>query len=254
MKTPFSFLEASSCIDTGNATDEDSVCTFKWVMFPLAASFKRPSCVHYQWSYVYFTLSVYLLTPKWVCSVTTKRVCVHFMLCASERGMCGHKSICTYRSMCLHHCIFACACMHMCGITVHTYSPFCLTWPPSPPAVRLFVLPSTGLRLGLAAQQEWLRRAWHIFSEVSFPTLLGAVWLWLGACGQGSMPGGEVGALAAAPSVRDGWTDRFQLSRTQVVPNKPRVFQPPSQTERLTELYFCSVWKWNQISDYSPGE
>lgn len=53
------------------------VC-IKWV--------KRPSCGHCQRCYAYFTLSVYLLSPKLVCSVTMKCVCVDFMLHGLKEG------------------------------------------------------------------------------------------------------------------------------------------------------------------------
>lgn len=221
------------------------------VVFVLTVSFKGPSCGQYQRFHAYFTQSVYFLAPTLICSATTKCVCLLFVLCAFERGLCAHKSMCMQHVFAsLYFCI--CVRVHVQHHCAHTV-PFCLTWQLSPPAVRLLVLPSTGLSLGPAAQQEWLRRTWHIFSEVSFHTLLGAVWLWLGACGQGSMPGGEVRGLDVDPSLESGCTGKFQLSRTQLVPNKRRVFQPPSCTEKLTK-WAVRLKCMKRKSDYSQGE
>lgn len=132
-----------------------------------------------------FTGSVYFWpTPKRICSDYG----VHFVCTKCCVVM-------TARSLSLHHCIFICLFFFsdVCSVTAHTYSVWlghlrlllfaCFCCPP----------------LGTETWTRNNKRRRDTLCEVSFSTLVGAVWLWHLACGQERMPSGDVAEGVSRP-------------------------------------------------------
>lgn len=106
--------KTSSCTDTGKDKDADAACAFEWTIFLLMSSFRH---VYYRWLCI--LESVYLPSPKLVCSADCDEVCLrNNCLCTLHVGCreCSCESI----FMCMHV-----TCLHR-RIPAHLRAPLCV--------------------------------------------------------------------------------------------------------------------------------
>lgn len=131
-----------------------------------------------------FTKSVYLLSPKLVCS--RYEVCLWMCVCV--------RPWMHLPPVCITVFLYLCACAASPCLMLYYIFLFCLTWPPLPPAARVFLLPSAGLT---SDPQHSRNDTYSVrWGSPHFLALSGSGL----ACGQGSMPGGDVSGPGCGPT------------------------------------------------------
>lgn len=214
------------------------LCALKRLVLLLMASLKRVSWGDYQRSThtAYFTKSVYLLSPKLVCSGYVCRPC----------RPCMHLP-----PVCITVFLYLCARAASPCLMLY-YSSFVWLGHPCLPLLTCFCYPPLDWHR-TRSTAEMTHILWGEVPHTSWRCLALAAGLWTG--------------IDARWRCQRAWmwphllTGKFQLSRTRVVPYKQCVWQPPSYTETYWDIksrlqfrrinWYCQVYALNDEWEYN---